>query len=301
MEEYLGWPTRDTIPLAEAYNRRALEIDDSLAETHISRAFILTKLWQWEEAEKEFKRGIALEPKYTKGRQWYNVYLRIVGRYDESLTQGKIGKDNDPSDRLIRVNTVISYLAMGDNDDAVREGDELLHLYPDFWGGRVWVGVARLAQAQTPEAVKDALSDLEVGVSHSQDSHTLVANLGFAYAVSGNTEKAEEQLRRLKALYDQQKATGQDLAKVYAGLDRKDEAFKWLEEDYKLRSGDLPHISWHPAFKSLHGDPRFNDLLRRMGLEPRTNNNEQVARRSAFQSEPSGSRKSQAQFSGGAH
>jgi serine/threonine protein kinase len=296
MEEYLGGPTRETIPLAEFHNRRALEIDDSLAETHISRAFILTKLWQWKEAEKEFERGIELKPKYTKGRQWFNVYLRIVGRYDESLTQGKIGKDNDPSDRLIRVNTMISYLAMGDADKAVKEGEELLKLYPDFWGGRVWVGVARLGKG--PEAVKDAISDLEAGVSHSQDSHTLIANLGFGYAISGNTEKAHEQIRRLKELYDQQKATGQDLAKVYAGLGHNDEAFMWLEEDYKVRSGDLPHISWHPAFKSLQGDPRFNDLVRRMGLEPRTDN--ETPKPAAIQAELTGRRKGNAQFSGGA-
>jgi hypothetical protein len=87
---------------------------------------------------------------------------------------------------------------------------------------------------------------------------------------------------------------------VLAGLGRRDEAFKWLEEDYKVRSGDLPHISWHPAFQSFHGDPRFDDLLGRMGLEPSTNKNEQITKRSAFQAEHSGSRKSQSRFSGGA-
>jgi len=297
MEEYLGVPTQETIPLAEYFNRRALEINDLLAETHISRGFILTKLWRWDEAEKEFKRGLELNPKYTKGHQWYSLLLRITGRHDESLTQVKIGKDTDPSDRLIRVNTVISYLAKGNADEAVNEGKELLGLYSDFWGGRAWLGMARLAQG--PKARDEALSDLEIGVNHSQNSHTLIGNLGFAYGISGKKEKAYEQFQKLEDLYKEKKATGQDLAKVLAGLGRRDEALKWLEEDYKVRSGDLPHISWHPAFQSFHGDPRFDDLLGRMGLEPSTNKKEQITKRSAFQAEVSGSRKTHAQLSGG--
>lgn len=129
--------------------------------------------------------------------------------------------------------------------------------------------MALLALARDPKAVDDALSDLEASVAHSGNSHTLIGNLGFAYAITGRTEKANQILEQLIGLYKQQKATGQTVAKVYAGLGLKDEAFKWLEEDFKVRSGDLPQISWHPAFQSLHGDQRFNNLLGRMELEPR--------------------------------
>jgi serine/threonine-protein kinase len=283
-EEYLGEPTLTTIPQAEYYNSRAIAINSSLAAIHTSRAFILTKLWRWTEAEQEFNKSIEIDPKNAKTRQWYSLFLRIMGRYDESLKQIKIGHDIDPSDKLVRVNIVIAYLAKGESDNAVEEGKELWRLAPDFWGGRAWLGMARLGLSPVPKA--DALTDLEAGVDHSKNSHTLRGNLGFAYAFLGETSKAEEQLNQLEELYNQHKATGQDLAKIYAGLGRKDDAFEWLEKDYKIRSGDLPHISWHPAFSSLHGDPRFEDLLRRMGIAPEQSRST-VAQRSTPRREPS--------------
>jgi tetratricopeptide (TPR) repeat protein/predicted Ser/Thr protein kinase len=272
MEEYLGIPTRETIPQAENYAKKALAINDSLAETHASLAFIQTKLWKWDEAEKEFKRAIELNPKYPKARQWYSLYLRIVGRYDDALTQIKIASDLDPSSEIIRVNVMLAYIASGDNESAVREGGELLSRNPAFWGGRSWRGMVYLEQGRK----WDAVSDLEAGVNHSQRSHTLLGNLGYGYAIAKETRKALEIIKELEELQKKGKATGQSIAKVYAGLGQKEAAFEWLEKDYDVHSGDLPHISWHPAFKSLHGDPHYNDLLRRMNLQPQTESGEET-------------------------
>jgi len=267
MEEYKGIRTKESLPVAEAHVRKALQLDGELAEAHTSLGFILMKMWRWPEAEAAFKRSIELDRFHPGARHWYCMFLRNVGRHEEAQTQIKIARDLDPSDKIIRVNVVISYLINSETDMAVEEGKQLVNMAPKFWGGRIWLGWARLEQES--QSKNDAISDLGAGVSHSQRSHTLLANFGYGKAYVGDVQAAEDIIRELEELYGRGLATGQDLAKVYAGLGRNDEAFEWLERDFAVRSGDLPQVGWHPAFKNLRRDPRFPGLMRRMGLQPR--------------------------------
>jgi DNA-binding winged helix-turn-helix (wHTH) protein/Flp pilus assembly protein TadD len=261
-EEWLGIPTTETIPIAEEYANKAIEINPSLAEAHTSLAFIRTKQWRWDEAKEEFDLAINLNPSYPRAHHWYSLYLRIVGDNNTSLTEIKIARGYDPSSEVIRANLVIAYLLNDDLNEAIRQGDELLNLVPNTWAALSWRGMAYLEQGNKSEAI----SDLAAGAFYSKGSHTLVANLGYGYAVLGEFDKAEEKLKELIEKYGVQKATGQDIAKVYAGLKNNQEALKWLRKDFDVRSGDLPNISWHPAFKSLHDDQEFKELLRIIGL-----------------------------------
>jgi tetratricopeptide (TPR) repeat protein/tRNA A-37 threonylcarbamoyl transferase component Bud32 len=265
-EEYDGTPTQVSLPVAESYIRKALRLDGESAEAYATLGFIMGKGWRWAEAEAAFKHSIELNPRYPRARHWYCMLLRNLGRHEESHAQIEIAHELDPSDRIIWVNVVISHIIKGETDAAVGEGKALLDFAPKFWGGRIWTALARLEQG--PQGKDDAISDLYAGVNHSQRSHTILANFGYAKAFSGDAPGAEAVIKELEEKYAQHKATGQDLAKIYAGLGRADEAFEWLEKDYDIRSGDLPHVGWHPSFKNLRRDPRFAHLMQRMGIEP---------------------------------
>ncbi len=262
MEEYVGSPSKETLPLAEENANKAIKLNGRLGEAYASLGFIKTKQWNWVGAKQAFEQAINLDPNYPTTRHWYNLYLRIVGQYDEALKQINSASELNPDSEIIRVNIIITNLIMGDLKAAEKAGDDLLSLNSRHWGGRSWRGLVYLEQKRPEKAVLD----LNQGVDRSQKSHTLLANLGYGYAVTGRIPEAQNVIRELVSLKDDNKATGQDLAKIYAGLNEKDEAFVLLEEDFKKGSGDLPNISWHPAFKSLKSDPRYYSLLSRMGL-----------------------------------
>lgn len=177
------------------------------------------------------------------------------------------------------INMIITYLLKGDTATAEEKAKELLKINPTHWGGRSWLGMVQLAKINKDKAItndeelkkatEDAITNLEAGINYALKGHTLLANLGYGYAVTKRTDQAYAILAELDDLYKQERATGQDLAKVYAGLGENKKAVEWLEKDFVSRSGDLPHISWHPALKSLHNDPDFINLLQRIGLKPR--------------------------------
>lgn len=268
-EEYLGLSSRETLPVAEANALKAIELEPSLGEAYASLGNIKSKQWKWDDARAAFERATDLDPNYVPARQWYNIYLRNVGDYKSALRQIIIAGDSKQADNITRVNILITHLVLGEFKAAEDVGHELVKNSGDFWGGRSWLGMVHLKQGR----YVDAIRNLDVGHEIAKKSHTLLANLGYGYAVrrgKGDVEEAAKVLAQLENLYDAtpREATGQDLAKVYAGLEEKDKAFEWLEKDYKDRSGDLPYVSWHPAFDSLRDDPRYEDLLRRMCLRP---------------------------------
>jgi len=271
-EEYFGTPSFETIPKAEELIDKALAIDKSLGEAYATRGFIRAKQWKWEEAGAFYRQAIEFNRNYATGRQWYSWYLRNIGDYEESRNQIEFAyklayNDNDLLP-IIHANVVIAYILKPDYARAVYEGQALVTRYPDFWQGYSWLGKAYQEQGNKDKA----LENLENAVEISKRSHTILANLGYAYASYGRTEDANKLIDELVVLYNNKdpknKATGQSIAKIYYGLGNTDKAFEWLEKDLKAGSGDLPNISWHPAFKRLHGDPRFNRILEGMHLPP---------------------------------
>jgi Flp pilus assembly protein TadD len=114
----------------------------------------------------------------------------------------------------------------------------------------------------------EAIAELQKAVELSGRERWPLRDLGYGYAISGKRAEAEAIIKELVGKYENGRALGQDLAAVYAGLGEKDQAFAWLEKDLQTRSGLLGWTRWTPAFESLRSDPRYADLLRRMGLQP---------------------------------
>jgi serine/threonine protein kinase/Flp pilus assembly protein TadD len=265
LEEYAGVPTSETLPKARAAADRALQIDDSLSEAHTSSALIYQNMWQWAEAEKEYKRAISLNPNYATAHHWFSIYFRAKGQLDDSLREINRAQELDPLSSVIGQNVAEVYLLKNDFNSAIAECKRIIELDPNFPGAHEELGFAYLKQGRNEEAITEFQKTVKLSGSTSKNQ----GDLGYCYAVTGRRAEAQAILKELEEKYARREAIGQYLAEVYAGLGDRDQAFAWLEKDFERRSGNrLPFAKWWFTFDDLRGDPRFADLVRRMGLEP---------------------------------
>jgi TolB-like protein/Flp pilus assembly protein TadD len=264
LENYAGTPANETLPKAKAFAERALQLDNSLAEAHTSLGYVYNGLWRWEEAEQEFKRAIELNPNYPNAHHWYSLCLLDLGRIAEAKAEIKRAHELDPLSLIIGTTVTYAYLAEGDAKLAGAQSKKVVELDPNFSRGHEYLGLAYLKEARYSEAI----AELQKAVELSGRERWPLRDLGYGYAISGKRAEAEAIIKELVGKYENGRALGQDLAAVYAGLGEKDQAFAWLEKDFQTRSGLLGWTRWAPAFESLRSDPRYTDLLRRMGLQP---------------------------------
>jgi TolB-like protein/Flp pilus assembly protein TadD len=263
LEGYAGTPANETWPKAKAFAERALQLDSSLAEAHTSLGYAYNGLWRWDDAEEEFKRAIKLNPNYPTAHHWYSLYLLDVGRMDEAKAEITRAYELDPLSLIIGITVTYPYLAEGDANFSIAQSKKVVDLDPNFPRGHEYLGLSYLKDRRYSEAIPE----LEKGAELSGRERWPLRDLGFGYAISGKRAEAQAVIKELLGKYEKGQAIGQDLAAVYAGLGEKDQAFAWLEKDFQTRSGLLAWIRWTPAFESLRSDPRFTDLLRRMGFQ----------------------------------
>ena len=263
LENYAGTPANETLPKAKAFAERALQLDNSLAEAHTSLGYVYNGLWRWEEAEQEFKRAIELNPNYPNAHHWYSLCLLDLGRIAEAKAEIKRAHELDPLSLIIGTTVTYAYLAEGDAKFAGAQSKKVVELDPNFSRGHEYLGLAYLKEARYSEAI----AELQKAVELSGRERWPLRDLGYGYAISGKRAEAEAIIKELVGKYENGRALGQDLAAVYAGLGEKDQAFAWLEKDFQTRSGLLGWTRWAPAFESLRSDPRYTDLLRRMGFQ----------------------------------
>jgi TolB-like protein/Tfp pilus assembly protein PilF len=263
LEQYASTPANETLPKAKAAAERALQIDDSLAEAHASLASYYHQSWRWDEAEKEFKRAISLNPNYPTAHHWYEVHLRSMGRLDEALAEIKRAQELDPLSPVLYVNVSFVYFLKNDLGSAGEQAKRVLELDPNFPQAHESIGRVYLKQHRYQEAVAEFQQD----VATERTAHVL-KDLGNAYAVAGRRDEALAVLKELEEKYQKHESLGQYVALVYAGLGDPGQAFTWLEKDFQAHSGELSSVIEAPGFDPIRGDPRYTDLLRRMGLRP---------------------------------
>ena len=262
LPEYAGTPNSEAFPQAKAFAERAIAIDDQLAEGHASLGGVNLKLWQWSESEREFKRAIELNPNYATAYHWYCVLLRSLGRFDEAAEMINKARELDPLSGVIGNNVAQTYLIRKDYKTMADVCLKLIELGPNYPGGYEFLGLAYLKLGRSA----DAIANLEKSVELSNRASISLGSLGYGYAISGNRTEAVRIVKELEDRYARKEASGGKIAAVYAGLGEKDKAFEWLEKDFQNHSGELPALRWGIPPETLRDDPRFKDLLKRMGL-----------------------------------
>ncbi|HEV8137354.1 MAG TPA: protein kinase [Pyrinomonadaceae bacterium] len=263
MEQYAGVPSSEALPKARAAVLRALQIDDSLAEAHASLGLINEHSGQFADAEKEYKRAIELNPNYPTVHHWYALLLLLTGRFDDGMAEIKRAQQLDPLSAIIAANVGNHYFWRGDLNAASAEYKKAIELNPNLGLAHSFLGLTYLKQRREQEAMAELQKAVEVSGRASQE----LGVLGYGYGVMGKRAEAMAVLRELEEKYDRRESPGLYLAEVYAGLGEKDQAFAWLEKDFQARSSLLNVLTVFPL-ESLRDDPRYTDLLRRIGLRP---------------------------------
>lgn len=253
---------RDAMPKAKAAAMRALEIDDTLAEAHTSLGRVLQVYeWNWKEAEKEFKRAIELNPLYAVAHQWYGAYFERIGNSDGSISERKLALELDPLSVSANFELGLAFFFARDHDKAIEQFQKALELDQNFWPALQYLPVAFSQKGMYDEAI----AKIQASPENAALSETGAP--GYVYAVAGRTKEARTMIEELKRRRGQQQYISPvSLAFTYIGLGEKDEAMAWLEEGYKERAFQMQMLTVDPRWDSLRADPRFVDLVRRIGL-----------------------------------
>ena len=254
---------REAMPKAKEEALKAIELDDKLAVAHADLGAVYWYYdWNWPAAEKEFKRAIELDSDDSLSHEMYGWYLVTMGRVDEGIAELKRGQQLDP---LAQERTSVLgwnlYLARR-YDESIEQHRKAIELEPDYWPGYSWLGNALAQKGRWPEA----LEAFQKAISIEPVIAVPTIGLGRVYAVSG---KKDEAIKVLAELNDRSKhpyVSSYLIASIYAGLGDKDKAFASLERAYEDRSWYMSHLKLDPELDSLHSDPRFADLVRRVGL-----------------------------------
>src|SRR6185369_14960258 len=251
-------------PEAKAEAIKALEIDSTLAEAHTSLAFVLFRYdWNWAGAEAEVKRAIELNPNYGTAHQMYASFLLARERPDEALKQIKRAQELDPLSVGLRKNLGTYFLFTRQYDKALEEYRKILELDANA-AVHGYMGLVYQQKGMLAEAFQETQKMLAPKYSAEQ-----MEELRQAYATSGYKGVLTTEIKLLKERSTRQYESSAELARLCATVGQKDEAFERLNKAYEARADALIWIKVDPRYDNLRSDPRFSDLLKRVGL---TNN-----------------------------
>jgi TolB-like protein/Flp pilus assembly protein TadD len=259
-----GFPSKDALSRAKTAALKAIELDNALAEPHASLAFIAeTHEWDWATAEREYKRALELNPGDAQAHNWYAGYLTYTGRFDDGTSEARRARDLDPLSLPINNALAGRLLASGHYDEALQQVQETLELDGHFAPAHQSLGWVYLHAGRQDEAIREFQNALKLS---GMDDTDLQLDLGFAYAVSGKRDEARRILARMEKLHEQGIVPSGSVAILHGALGESNEAFAWLEKAYEERDPQLTYIKAGRRFEPLRKDPRFKQLVRRVGL-----------------------------------
>ena len=265
---YSFLPTFSFVPPKEAYPKakeaalKALEIDDTLAEAHTSLARVKANHdWDWSGGEREFQRAIALNPDHAMAHMSYGQLLVNTGRFEEGIRESKRALELDPVALYTNWILGLVYYVARQYDQAIDQCRKTLELDRNFFVAHTSLGGAYLQKSM----YKEGIAELEKAVAIFPGNISL-AFLGYGYAAAGRGLEAQKVLDQLNEISKEKYVPAYHRAIIYAGLGEKDKAFEWLEKGYEEHF--IIAIKVDPVWDPLRSDPRFQDLLRRMNLQP---------------------------------
>ena len=258
---YLVSP-RYVMPKAREAALKALEIDDSLAEAHTSLAVISQNYnWDWQTAEKEYRRAIQLNPNYATAHQWYAEFLAFQGRFDEALAESERAHQLDPLSLIIAADNGAIYYFARQYDRAIERFRAVLDMDPTFTRAHLIVG----AYVQKQQ-FKEALADIDTWRQGDQGAW-IWAWETYIYGAAGDKVKARHALEQAqRAVRSDQSESASMLSTAYLGVHDNNQVLAYLEKAYQERSNLIASLKVDPAYDPVRNDPRFQVLLKRVGL-----------------------------------
>jgi len=252
------------MPKARAAALRALQIDDGLAEAHTSLALIAENYdYDWQTAEREFRRAIQLDPQYATAHQWYAECLSFQGRYADAMAESERARQLDPLSLIIATDHgAILYFAR-QYDRAIDQFNAVLAMEPSFSRAQYLLSYAYTEKGMFSEA----LAQEGAGKWHQSDGTPVWDVLAYLHARSGHQAQARSEMAKWEQRNRKHSWPSADvILMAYVAMDEKDKALALLDQSYQNHSISLTTLKVEPAFDPLRGDPRFQDLLRRVGL-----------------------------------
>ncbi len=260
-EVFIGAPPAETRPKVVSAAKKALELDPNLVEAHVLLATVELEQWHWADAEAEYRRALELNPNDADAYSGYSLWLLCQGRTDEALDWAERGRVLDP---LAVSGEYIGWILFQSHryDEAIHELRSVLAVNPNDAGALWFLGFTLCANNQS----KDAIPPLEKALSISNRSPGVMGVLIRAYAHAGRRDDALRLLAELKERNKKGYVPSGAFVNAYLGLGDNEEAFVWLEQAYKEQSNILEFVKVHPYFDPIRNDPRFVDLVHRVGL-----------------------------------
>jgi TolB-like protein/Flp pilus assembly protein TadD len=267
LSEYGYVAPKESYPRAKEAALKALEIDDLLAEGHASLAWVKT-VYDWDRSggEKEFQRAIELNPAYATAHFWHSLALVSMGRSEEAIVEQKRALELDPLSLIINRVLALDFYYARRYDQAIEQEQLTLEMDSNFAFVHLQLGQAYLQNSMYKQGIAECEKELLVSPRHPY----ALSGLGYAYAVAGRSAEAQKLLDQLNAVSEQKYVPAVSRVGVYVGLGDKEKAFEWLGKAYEDRSigSTFVTIKMDPIYDPLRSDQRFQDVLRRMNLQP---------------------------------
>ena len=248
-------PSDENLSRARAAALRAVELDDTLAEAHVSLSGNFLEKLDWLGEEREYKRAIELNPNYATAHRWYSIHLAARGRHEQALVEAKKALELDPVSLPINVSVGVRFYYLRRYDQAIEQFNKTIELDPNYFHTYFWLGQVYGQNKMYDEAI--AAHQKAFALSNRPYE---VAGLGFAYGAAGRRDEALNILEELEQLSKQKYVFPMSFAFVYIGLGEREQALDWLEKSFEENPGRLASISVDPWFDPLRSDPRFHSL-----------------------------------------
>lgn len=260
---YSRRPPKEFVGAARASALRALALDESLPEAHTAIALIVQNHdWDWQTAEREYRRAIELNPNYATAHHWYAEHLMWRGRFDEAIRESDVARQLDPLSLIIATDHAVILLNARQYDRAIEQFRSVLELDPDFPRAHI-IGAAYLEKGM----VAEALADLETQRS-KLEPHWYWFSLAGIYTRSGQIAQARHAAQEFLRLSPRDGVQPSIMAGAFLAMGDREQALAWLERAYAEHDNGLTGLKVSPGWDPLRKDPRFQSLLRRVGLAP---------------------------------
>ena len=259
---YVG-PQNELMPKARSAALRALELDESLAEAHASLALIKENYdYDWPGAEKEFRLAIQLDPQYATAHQWYAEFLSWQGRFQEAFAESEQARQLDPLSLIIASDYASILYDSRQYDSAIKQCRSVLELDPNFEHVRDVMIPSYLQLGRYDEAI----AEINRGTAYGEGPWALWRK-ALVYGRSGHAEEARRVLAKLEHISSARADRTVTLLTAYSATGQKDRVIELLQKAYSEHSNAVVQIKVDPMYDPIRSDPRFEDLLRRLGLE----------------------------------